>query len=164
MIHISLCISGRTTHLQCLERGGSTAELGVFPPANVRTYRVVVKTLDSTSCCYSWTSKILFFQENQRNHFSTGKNFKIQILCNSSKKTWVMKYRGTAKKRVLQGCCKNIQESQTSWKNWKWNIVTFWWNSMKKPQPAFKLQGGESSDFNLISDFFALHKTPFSDF
>ena len=22
----------------------------------------------------------------------------------------------------------------------------------------------ESSDFNLISDFFALHKTPFSDF
>ena len=25
-------------------------------------------------------------------------------------------------------------------------------------------QGCESSDFNLISDFFALHKTPFSDF
>ena len=28
----------------------------------------------------------------------------------------------------------------------------------------FSLQGCESSDFNLISDFFALHKTPFSDF
>ena len=26
------------------------------------------------------------------------------------------------------------------------------------------IQGCESSDFNLISDFFALHKTPFSDF
>ena len=25
-------------------------------------------------------------------------------------------------------------------------------------------QGCESSDFKLISDFFALHKTPFSDF
>ena len=25
-------------------------------------------------------------------------------------------------------------------------------------------EGCESSDFNLISDFFALHKTPFSDF
>ena len=26
------------------------------------------------------------------------------------------------------------------------------------------IQGDESSDFNLNSDFFALHKTPFSDF
>ena len=29
---------------------------------------------------------------------------------------------------------------------------------------AFDNQGCESSDFNLISDFLALHKTPFSDF
>ena len=43
--------------------------------------------------------------------------------------------------------------------NWLvFNSKIFIWES-----PQYQQQGCESSDFNLISDYFALHKTPFSD-
>ena len=42
-------------------------------------------------------------------------------------------------------------------KEYAWNLNTLW------NCPIAIIQGCESSDFNLISDFFGLHKTPFSD-
>ena len=45
----------------------------------------------------------------------------------------------------------------------KYSCIILVFSAYESGNLCFK-QGCESSDFNLISDFFALHKTPFSDF